>query len=167
MIRALALSLALSFCASARAADPGGNVGGGSGSGGGGCWKDAEKLCPGIERGSGGVAACLKGKVEQVSDTCKAAHPEWASAQPPLPTGAAAPDPREDWRALCGDAFEKHCGTLALPRIPACMSALPPSARKTLSEPCRRQIKSVAPPAKKPKRDGRLKPVDAPAQRKP
>lgn len=150
MKRLLSLCAVLLCAAAVRAANsPGANQGGGEGAGGGACWKDAQTLCPGIERGSGGIAPCLKQHMDAVSEACKASHPDWAVAQSTV-APAAARDPRDDWREACGKAFETNCGTLNISRVPVCMAELPKGAQKDLTPACKDQIKRFSPPKKKP-----------------
>ncbi|WP_454648388.1 cysteine rich repeat-containing protein [Bradyrhizobium liaoningense] len=59
---AIALVVALSGGASAQSSDPRGA-----------CKADYDKFCAGIAPGGGRVVACLNGKRDQLSDTCKAA----------------------------------------------------------------------------------------------
>lgn len=60
-LAAIAFAVALSGAASAQSADPRGA-----------CKADYDKFCAGIAPG-GGIVACLNGKRDQLSTTCKAA----------------------------------------------------------------------------------------------
>lgn len=150
-MKRLLVSAAVLLCSvSARAANaPGANQGGGEGAGGGSCWRDAQALCPDAQRGSGGIATCLKSHMDSVSESCKASHPDWAVAQSTV-APAAARDPRDDWREACGKAFENNCGTLNISRVPVCMADLPKGAGKDLSAACKDQIRRFSPPKRKP-----------------
>lgn len=59
---AIVVAVALSGLASAQSSDPRGA-----------CKADYDKFCAGIAPGGGRVVACLEGKRDQLSDTCKAA----------------------------------------------------------------------------------------------
>lgn len=60
-LAAIAFAVALAGAASAQSADPRGA-----------CKADYDKFCAGIAPG-GGIVACLNGKRDQLSTTCKAA----------------------------------------------------------------------------------------------
>jgi len=53
------------------------------------CKADAEKLCSGVERGHGHIAACLKQNEAQVSAACKDAIAK--SGQKKTPSGSSSP----------------------------------------------------------------------------
>jgi hypothetical protein len=55
----------------------------------GACKADAEKLCPGVERGHGRIAACLRQNEAQVSAACKDAMAK--AAQKKSSSGSSLP----------------------------------------------------------------------------
>jgi hypothetical protein len=63
-------------------------------SGAGACVADIKKICADVKPGSGRIAACLKAKVADLSDVCKARFAEVAAAG-----------------KTCRGEVEKQCGT--------------------------------------------------------
>src|SRR3984893_19514422 len=64
------------------------------------CAEDAQKLCPGVQPGGGGIVACLKEHKDSLSDQCKQAaglpvNPSSSS----VPSAASSPAPSSDSNA--------------------------------------------------------------------
>jgi len=78
---ALVLSSGMALAADAAPPPPGGGARGA-------CKADVEKLCSGVQRGGGRIAACLKQNDAQVSAPCKDAMAQRHARKAPAPTAA-------------------------------------------------------------------------------